>query len=242
MQIRFKMASAGVCLLALTAALACNQGETPQAETPAEHMQEHFAQVDAVRDALIAGDLAGSKEAADWLASHEVMDGIPEVWEQHVTQMQQAAATVVGAEDLATAAEATANMAGICGGCHMGLDEGAQFTVVVVPSEESGVVAHMLRHEWAADRMWEGLIGPSDDSWAAGAGALGEAALEPEGAPAEVGELAEQVHQLGAEALVTSGFTSRAALYGKLMITCAQCHQAMDAGPSAGADAGGEGH
>lgn len=213
-------------VLAVAITTACSQPETP-----ADHMQEHFAQVDAVRDALISGDLAAAQEAAQWVAGHEAMEGIPAGWEQHVTQMQRAAATVTQTDDLAAAAEATANMAGICGGCHMGLDEGAQFTIVLVPSEESGVVAHMLRHEWAADRLWEGLIGPSDEAWSAGAAALGEAALEPEESPDEVGTLARQVHELGAEASETLGFTARAALYGKLITTCAQCHTLMNAGP-----------
>jgi hypothetical protein len=213
-------------LVALTALLAC-----AQPETPADHMQEHFAQVEAVRDALIAGDLSAAKEPASWLAGHEAMEGIPTGWEQHVAQMQRTAQLVVDAEAIEVAATATGEMGGICGGCHQGLDEGAQFTIVVVPAEESGVVAHMLRHEWAVDRLWEGLIGPSDESWAAGAAALGEAALEPQDTPEEVGVLARRVHELGAEAVETFGFTDRAVLYGQLLTTCARCHELMEAGP-----------
>jgi cytochrome c553 len=219
------MVGAAACALALVS------GCAPEPGTRADHMQEHFAQVDAVRDAIISGDLEATREPAEWLAGHESMEGIPEGWGQHVTQMQRSAQTVVAADDIAVAAAATADMAGICGACHQGLDEGAQFTIVVVPSEESGVVAHMLRHEWAVDRMWEGLIGPSDEAWDAGANALGEAALEPQDTPEEVGVLAARVHELGGEAVETTGFSARASLYGQLLTTCAECHQLMEAGP-----------
>jgi len=194
-------------------------------------MQEHFARVEQVRDAIVAGDLDAAREPAEWLASHEVMEGIPTGWEQHVTQMRRLARRIVDASEFATAAAATADMGGLCGGCHQSLDEGAQFTIVAVPSEESGVVAHMLRHEWAADRLWEGLIGPSDESWRVGAEALAEAALQPQDTPEEVGVLARQVHELGAQAAETFGFTDRAVLYGRLIGTCARCHELMEAGP-----------
>jgi hypothetical protein len=223
---RSSSAAAGALLALIVALTACGQSETA-----AEHMQEHFARVEAVRDAIIEGDLEATKEPASWLAGHEAMEGVPDGWEQHVTQMQRTAQMVVDAEDIETAASATAAMGGICGGCHQGLDEGAQFTIVVVPSEESGVVAHMLRHEWAADRLWEGLIGPSEESWTAGSEALGEAALDPEDAPDEVGVLAQRVHELGTEATETLGFNDRAAVYGQLITTCAQCHIMMEAGP-----------
>jgi hypothetical protein len=219
------IACSGVVTLAAIAACA------RQPETPAEHMQEHFAHVERVRDAVMAGDLDAARRPAEWLAGHEVMDGIPTGWEQHVTQMRRLAQMVVDAQDFAAAASATADMGGLCGGCHQSLDEGAQFTIVVVPSEESGVIAHMLRHEWAADRLWEGLIGPSDESWRVGAEALGEAALEPQDTPEEVGVLARQVHELGAQAAETFGFTDRAALYGRLITSCARCHELMEAGP-----------
>ena len=37
----------------------------------------------------------------------------------------------------------------------------------------------MLRHQWAMDRMWEGLMAPSDERFLAGASAFAEAPLEP---------------------------------------------------------------
>lgn len=218
-------ACGGVAMMTVLAAC------TRQQETPAEHMQQHFARVERVRDAVVAGDLDATREPARWLAGHDVMEGIPTGWEQHVTQMRRLAQVVVDARDLATAASATADMGGLCGGCHQSLDEGAQFTIVVVPSEESGVVAHMLRHEWAADRLWEGLIGPSDEAWRVGAEALGEAALDPQDTPEEVTVLARRVHELGAQAVETFGFSDRATLYGQLIASCARCHELMEAGP-----------
>ncbi len=211
----------GLVLLA-----ACNQPETI-----VDHMREHFAQVEATRLAVIGGDLDAARERARWLARHEATEGISEGWEQHVMQMQLAAQRVVEASEVAAAAAATAEMGAICGGCHQGMDEGAQFTFVAPPPEEAGVVAHMLRHQWAAERLWEGLVGPSDEAWARGVAALSEAPLQPTESPEEVETLASRVHELGARAGEVTGFIDRAKVYGDLLTTCAQCHRLMDAGP-----------
>jgi len=213
-----------------------------QPETMADHMQEHFAQVEATRLAVISGDLDAAREPARWLARHEVTEGIPEGWQQHVVQMQLAAQRVVEASEVAPAAAATAEMGAICGGCHQGMDEGAQFTFVVPPPEEPGVVAHMLRHQWAAERLWEGLVGPSEEAWTRGVAVLAEAPLQPTESPEEVEQLASRVHQLGVQAGEVTGFIDRAKVYGDLLATCAQCHRLMDAGPgtrSQAARAGG---
>ena len=55
--------------LALTSVLAfvaCSQ-----TETTADHMEKHFDEVDAVKTAIIAGDVEAAREPAQWLASHE---------------------------------------------------------------------------------------------------------------------------------------------------------------------------
>jgi cytochrome c553 len=202
-----------------------------QPETTTDHMQEHFTQVEATRAAVISGDLDAAREPARWLARHEATQGVPEGWGQHVVQMQLAAQRIVDANEIAPAAAATAEMGAICGGCHQGMDEGAQFTFVAPPPQEAGVVAHMLRHQWAAQRLWEGLVGPSEEAWSRGVAALAEAPLQPTESPEEVGELASRVHELGTQAGEATGFIDRAKVYGDLLATCAQCHRQMDAGP-----------
>lgn len=213
---------------------ACNQPETIN-----DHMQEHFTQIEATRAAVISGDIDAAREAARWLARHEATQGIPEGWGQHIVQMQLAAQRVVDANEIAPAAAATAEMGAICGGCHQGMDEGAQFTFVAPPPQEVGVVAHMLRHQWAAQRLWEGLVGPSEEAWSRGVAALAEAPLQPTESPEQMGALASRIHELGTQAGEATGFIDRAAVYGDLLATCAQCHRQMDAGPGTRLRAGG---
>ena len=97
-------------------------------------------------------------------------------------------------------------MAGACGNCHQGLQAEPRFTWDSLPSQAADVAAHLLRHQWVADRMWRGLIGPSDEAWNAGAEVLVEAPLrrqdlfEESDPSVEAAALASRVHELGAEA------------------------------------------
>jgi mono/diheme cytochrome c family protein len=83
--------------------------------------------------------------------------------------------------------------------------------------------------------MWEGLIGPSEDRWTAGAAELAEAPLTSEEilaaqtAPPWMSELAAHVHALGEQARGTPAMAwdTRSAVYGQFLSTCARCHQAV---------------
>ena len=88
----------------------------------------------------------------------------------------------------------------------------------------------MLRHLWAADRMWEGLVGPSEEAWMAGAKAMAE--TEPalarafrSSATAQVAEeLLGEINLLATEALNAYDLGLRADVYGRLLGTCNRCH------------------
>lgn len=212
---------------------ACNpsQQATP---TVAEHMKDHFMQALQVRDALIRGDLAATKAPATWLADHKVSETLPERWKPHVGDMQNAARLVTEANDLALAADALGAMGTACGGCHTALGAPLQFSGMSPEGKESSVLDRMLRHSWAADRMWEGLIGPSDLAWDAGIAALQEAPLHPDmladnhSPPQAVVELAAAIHTLGQRGKTTSEPAARARLYGEYLATCAGCHSQLD--------------
>ena len=157
---------------AMVAFLACGEPETA-----ADHMEQHFEQVDAVMTAVIAGDLAAVKQPAGWLASHEPAEGLPDDWEPFVTDMQAAARVAEEATDIATAAVATGEMALLCGACHTAVGQGTAFAFMTQP-EETGVTGHMKRHSWALDQLWQGLIGPSEESWQQGAQGLDESPVQ----------------------------------------------------------------
>lgn len=204
----------------------------PQDATPtvAEHMKDHFTQAIRARDAIVRGDLAAMKEPAGWLAEHRVSETLPDTWKPHVGDMQNAARLAVQANDLAVAADAIGAMGAACGGCHTALGTPLQFSGKSPEGQESSVLDRMLRHRWAGERMWEGLIGPSDVAWNAGVAALQEAPLHPEmladdkSPPQEVVDLANKVHALGERGKTTQEPGARARLYGEYVATCEACH------------------
>lgn len=215
-----------IAIMAMVVSSGCRRDETV-----AEHMQEHFAQVTTIQDAVIRGDLAAVAEPAEWLARHRPVDSLPTGWEPHVAGMSLAAQDALDATSVEDAAVATAAMGAACGACHQAVGAGPQFTLGAEINTDRGLAAHMQRHRWAADRMWEGLIGPSDTSWTWGAATLRESALRPQGQAERIGELANAVHEIGAQAEGVSELGARATLYGELLATCAECHTALGRGP-----------
>jgi len=231
-----------ICSL-LTALLACG-GSGSELETEggirseglAAHMQEHFTQAKAIQEAVIDGDLEGLKTAAEWLASHEAAEGLPDGWEPYITEMQSAARRALEATDVNVAALAAATIAENCGSCHLAV--GARPLLVLgseVP-QDPATVPHMLGHLWGADRMWEGLIVPSDVSWANGVAPLAGDPLQPESLSdhAEYADdlraLAIRVHELAAAGRDAEGQEARATIYGEFIATCAECHQMLGIG------------
>jgi hypothetical protein len=176
---------AAILLLALLAiafrpGLAQEVSETA-GTTIADHMHEHLTRIGTIKAAIVAGRLAGVREPATWLADHETVTGLPPDFESYVAQMRSYARHVIEAEDLATAAGAVSKMAKTCGNCHLVNGVELEFGYDREPRQDiEDVVTHMQRHQWAADRLWEGLIGPSDTAWTRGADMLIDVPLAPD--------------------------------------------------------------
>lgn len=192
------------------------------------HMLEHFARATQVQSAVVAGDFKRAAERSQWLVQHVPPDSLPKGWEPYVQTLQELAMEVQHTTSIIVAAGATADMARACGDCHQQFEARTWFTPSTEPPAGTSLVSRMARHQWAADRLWEGLIGPSDDAWYAGAEALAEAPLsarevlgEDEGS---ADYLTNRVHELGRQARKTARYQSRARLYGHLLSTCAECH------------------
>ena len=82
------------------------------------------------------------------------------------------------AEDIVSAAASVSAIATNCANCHMASEVNLQFGYDQEPSEWQDLETHMQRHQWGVDRLWEGLIAPSDASWSRGIRMLAEAPLE----------------------------------------------------------------
>ncbi len=205
----------------------------------ADHMHEHLTRISTIKSAIVAGRLEDVQEPAIWLAEHEAVAGLPPDFAFYVAQMREYAREVATAEHLGAAAESVSKMAKTCGNCHLVNDVGLEFGYDQRPREDlEGVVTHMQRHQWAADRLWEGLIGPSDNAWNKGTDMLIDAPLRPSDVAtatehvAEIRNIARRIHALGGIGTQTMTPDARSELFGELLGLCASCHILLASGPA----------
>lgn len=194
-------------------------------------MSEHFRDAAAIKDAVIAGELADTRAPARRLRDDP--DEHPAAWRPFIEANAAHADAVLAARNRRDAGAAAGGLARTCGDCHAALGAGPRFEPPhdVPSAEPRDPRVRMQRHQWAADRMWEALIGRSEYAWMAGAAALAVPPLDREALTRdaeladEVLELNEQVQALGAQAGATVGWEARGRLYGEFLATCAGCHQ-----------------
>ena len=84
----------------------------------------------------------------------------------------------------------------------------------------------MLRHRWAADRLWEGIVGGADEPWRAGLEVLAAKPLDwgPSSSDRSVHARALQGLALEARRQRTPTIESRTTAYGEMLVACASCH------------------
>lgn len=196
-------------------------------DTVIDTMPHHFDAARTLEHQLVAGELDAARTAATKLAASRAR-AYPEPWAPFVMRLRRAAESAAKAEDLAAASTAAGEIAGSCGECHQSLAVKVAFEPVDRPADDAG----MQLHRWAVERMWEGIVGPSDDAWREGTKSfaplpecmhdLGGEQIDKEaieGARARASELA-------ATAAQTEPLEARAAIYGSMLGTCATCHAA----------------
>ncbi len=193
-------------------------------------MHRQFSRTGDVQTAVVLGDLERARASGTWLATHEDRGPLPTGADPYRAQMKGYAALIGQAQTLASAAAQTGWMAAACGDCHQATGAGPRFVVQAGPPEATTPGSRMVRHLWAADRMWEGLVGPSDEAWLAGARALGTmeaspatallASTSPQGSPL----FSARISDLAAAAASARDQEGRALVYGQLLDTCTRCH------------------
>ena len=196
-------------------------------------MHLHFDDVNAIQLAIISGNLNAVRDLAN-KARAGFSGESPPGWAPFVERSMASTEMLVVAEDLQMAARIASTMAGTCGDCHR--TQGVQVVdhqAVAPPREEDKFSDFMIQHRWAADRMWEGIIGPSDSAWQAGAEALASTSLTNEDVGVrlemtpEIETLLAQIRGDAAVARTTLGAAARQELYGRFLAGCAGCHRNM---------------
>jgi cytochrome c553 len=206
------------------------QEAAPQSLRPL--MSKHFARVTATQLAIIDGNLAKAKVQARAIADEPAPDGLPTTWRPHYDQLQAAARATADAANVVDAAEKVAAMGGACGSCHRDLGVTIEMASEAPPTSDGGAVDAMRLHQWAADKMWDGLILPSEERWLAGVKALEEAPLttseltRPGPIDPELARAVEQIRGWAKIAGESPDPDTRQHIYGHFLSSCASCHAA----------------
>jgi cytochrome c553 len=223
---------------------------TPEDRALAEQMHERFAWVSAIQEMTIHGDVAEVRSLAQEFAGHlsAPAEPPPAAWLPHVNALRGELEGLEHADDLRDAGASVARLALLCGRCHEATLARLDLPEMPPPAQGGNLQDAMHGHQWAVDRMWEGIIVPSDEHWIRGStmfvalpgckAALGTAGDEhggpPDRATAEPGgsdaqALCSHAQSLARRGMVARSREGRATLYGRLLATCAGCHASAHA-------------
>ena len=180
-------------------------------------MQDHWTAAESLQTALARGDLTAARHAADAIAEVDQIAGLSWDAGPYMMRVRREAQAIATADHFQDAVDATGRLAMACGACHARTEEGPRLPgATTAPAEDGNTETHMLRHTWAMDRMWEGMVVPSEERWRAGARLLG--------LPAEVTLYAARVHEMGRQALEDGTQEARANRFSRILSDCANCH------------------
>jgi hypothetical protein len=216
---------------AASAAAQPASAESVRERTTHGQMLSHYGDTAAMRKALVAGKLADYQAAAAALARDEWSPSAKTDAPAFVERTRAAAAAAEAAPSLFAAAAALSALADGCASCHLASDAREFPLAPEEPSEAEN--PRMLAHAIASDRLWAGLVLPSDESWVSGSKLLMQApALD---APsAEVSAAARQLSELARRAEVAE-LEQRGPIFRDVMLTCSGCHERLGIVPADGA-------
>jgi len=193
-----------------------------------QRMHARFAASRTLEQAIVFGDLERARKEARTIRELVDPDVLP-AWQPYLTGVRDAARQVELATSLVAAANTSAELGHRCAKCHEAAAGTLRFAKDPAPEPRGKLAMTMASHQWAASRMWEGLIGPAPERWLEGARALVRAplAIVAEGdLPPElaVGDDVARLRLLARRAPDARTSDARAKLYGELLGTCVGCH------------------
>jgi cytochrome c553 len=219
------------CIL-LSVLFACSpEPPADKSVTLSDLMKTHFATAEDMRDAIVNGDVVTLHSRAKSLSEPVAVSDLPQKWGDHLDAMRVRASRITGQYDTQKAAIEFASLAGSCAACHQMAGVAPAVRTYAAPPPDVDLQTHMLRHAWAAARMWEGLIVPSDEKWRAGAAILASEPLSPETypdqpKPAGFVKIGTEIHELGVRAVNATMQPERIDIYASFIGRCAACHSA----------------
>ncbi len=247
-----------IALVVMPGAMGCSEGSAPPPPAPVAEsatppppalegptevqlvawMEAHYSATILAHDALQQGDLAAFSDQLAAASTLEPPPAMPEAWAPLLARFKSVAGEAGDVASLDDAAAALADVVVTCGQCHVALATGPVYPAPAPDDAINELQAAMFDHKWATERLWEGVTGPWDVAWERGAAALVETRVFGDALGELEGDLLrrEQALQaLGREAQLATGHGEKAAIYGRLLASCGDCHRAagieFDAGP-----------
>jgi len=195
-------------------------------------MEVHYTAAILAHDALVQGDLETFRAQLAELDSQALPTNSPDAWKTFDEQLHAAAAQARDVTELGEAASTMAAVTLACGTCHQSTPGGPVYPAPPPGEDEGHTKAEMRKHERAALMLWDGVTGPSEYAWREGAEGLAGTRIFADGeGPGETDPslLAREatLRGLGEEAKKATSLPDRATLYGRLLVTCGDCHQAV---------------
>lgn len=192
-------------------------------------MHGHWGTLRDVHRALLFGDLRRARRLALDLAEMPAPGPLPG-WEEHAARIRDTASRLNRTRSPAKARRLVADLAVACGDCHEDSADLSRFTSGPEPFDDGSAAGRMARHEWAAESVWLGLVGPSPDLWRGGLEALAAPPLLPEAftddraRQAKVEALSRRLVALAARAERLDDDRAQAAAFAEMLDVCAGCH------------------
>jgi hypothetical protein len=192
-----------------------------------ERMHARYVAATNIQTAIALSDLPRAQTEARAIMALDEPDLLPQ-WRPYIDAIQSSAQQIAAATDIGTAARTSAALGRRCASCHEAVPAKIKFPKIPMPAPDPKLSRQMAGHEWAAARMWEGVIGPAPDRWLEGARYLSEIriAITAEGGPAQPG-ISDDVARMrlyATRGLKAATSDARAEIYGQLLATCAHCH------------------
>lgn len=221
-----------------TAVPSSPEPETSVRERPTEiemvaSMEAHYGASILAHDALQQGDLEAFRSQLALARDQELPASSPPEWRALHQQLKEAASRGATVSDLDAAAGALGSLVLACGTCHEALDMGPVYPAPAPDDGNDDLETAMLDHKWATERLWEGVTGPWDVAWQRGSAALAVIQVFGDrGAETLSDDLRrreQELREIGEQAMTTTALDERAALYGRLLSTCGDCHRAIGA-------------
>ncbi|MCB9675336.1 MAG: hypothetical protein H6737_09485 [Alphaproteobacteria bacterium] len=200
-------------------------------ESVRDGMAAHWTAAESARDAVIAGNAEFARRVARAWLDREAPDD--PLLRDARDRLKGPFTQIADAKTVAEAGVGVGALAGACGACHAEARTDRSYEPPTPPKSKSA----MQHHRAGAEFMWAGLIANSRPLFEAGASTLASGNLAVDGLPSgtelerTAGELEMQVQDTAARARRSKDPAEQARLYGKMLGTCATCHQLTHGGP-----------